>query len=337
MNSKAWKLSKTAVSGTLWAPPTPLDGISVVDLSVSRRGTVVGVPDRGREILPLNSRHPVTLENQRPKGRILTFLKSLLGKLIISPSFLLSSLLVFLLVPDSVLKGTCSIDLKTWSRGLFRRFFDIASSTSGLILSAPLFLILPILIKLDSSGSVIYKQIRVGQNRRNKNRRTSSYSLKGDRRKDDRRKEDANGKLFEVYKFRSMCQDAEKKSGPVWAKQGDPRITKVGKLLRATRTDEIPQLINIFKGDMSLVGPRPERPFFVNRFVGTISRYQERLKAKPGLTGLAQVMGGYDTSLEDVYTKLDYDLNYLSHQSFGHDLKILLKTFAVVLCGKGVY
>jgi len=337
LNSKAWKLSKTAVSGTLWAPPTPLSGISGVDLSVSRRGTVVGVPDRGREILPLNSRRPVTLENQRPKGRILAFLKSLFGKLIISPSFLLSSLLVFLLVPDSVLKGTCSIDLKTWSRGLFQRFFDIVSSTIGLILTAPLFLILPILIKLDSSGSVIYKQIRVGQNRRNKNRRTNSYRLKGDRRKDDRRKEDANGQLFEVYKFRSMCQDAEKKSGPVWAKRGDPRITKVGKLLRATRTDEIPQLINIFKGDMSLVGPRPERPYFVNRFVGTVSRYQERLKVKPGLTGLAQVMGGYDTSLEDVYAKLDYDLNYLSHQSFGHDLKILLKTFVVVLCGKGVY
>lgn len=337
MNSKAWKLSKTAVSGTLWAPPTPLGGISVVDLSERRRGAVVGVPDRAGEILPLHSRHPVPLENQRLKGKILAFLKSVLGKLIISPSFLLSSLLVFLLVPDSVLKGTCSIDLKTWSRGLFRRFFDIVSSTIGLILTAPLFLILPILIKLDSSGSVIYKQIRVGQNRRNKDRRRSSYSLKGDRRKNDRREEDTNGRLFEVYKFRSMCQDAEKKSGPVWAKQGDPRITKVGKLLRATRTDEIPQLINIFKGDMSLVGPRPERPYFVNRFVVTVSRYQERLKVKPGLTGLAQVMGGYDTSLEDVYAKLDYDLNYLSHQSFGHDLKILLKTFAVVLCGKGVY
>jgi lipopolysaccharide/colanic/teichoic acid biosynthesis glycosyltransferase len=134
-----------------------------------------------------------------------------------------------------------------------------------------------------------------------------------------------------------MREDAEKKSGPVWAKRNDPRITKVGKLLRVIRADELPQLFNVLKGDMSLVGPRPERPYFVNQFVGNISRYEERLKVKPGLTGLAQVMGGYDTCMEDVYSKLDYDLKYVKSKSFGHDLKILLKTIVVVICRKGIY
>jgi lipopolysaccharide/colanic/teichoic acid biosynthesis glycosyltransferase len=114
-------------------------------------------------------------------------------------------------------------------------------------------------------------------------------------------------------------------------------VTKVGKLLRATRTDELPQLINILKGDMSIVGPRPERPFFVNQFVSSIERYDDRLRVKPGLTGLAQVMGGYDTCLDDVYSKLNYDLNYIAQRSLGQDAKILLRTIGVVISGKGVY
>ncbi|KPL19483.1 MAG: hypothetical protein AMJ92_03345 [candidate division Zixibacteria bacterium SM23_81] len=218
-----------------------------------------------------------------------------------------------------------------------RRGVDIIGAILGLILTSPFFLLVPILVKLDSPGSVLFKQMRVGQERRNGDRRRNSYRLNGDRRNGDRRKKNAYGRLFVVYKFRSMREDAEKKSGPVWAKRNDPRITKVGKLLRAIRADELPQLFNVLKGDMSLVGPRPERPYFVDQFVGTISRYEERLKVKPGLTGLAQVMGGYDTCMEDVYSKLDYDLKYVDSKSLGHDLKILLKTIVVVICRKGIY
>jgi lipopolysaccharide/colanic/teichoic acid biosynthesis glycosyltransferase len=331
-----WNNSKTMVSGVRWAPKTSSDGLKVFSLPGQPKEGKVSCSD------PATDAHPVerSRSDSRPEasiqGKIRALIKAILDKLVISPSFLLSSLVVFFFVPDSVLKGTYSIDIKSQLNEALRRSLNIIAATLGLALSAPLFLIIPILIKLDSPGSVIYKQIRVGQNRRNGDRRQNYYKLKGDRRNGDRRKQDHYGRLFVVYKFRSMRQDAEKKSGPVWAQKGDPRITTMGKFLRATRADELPQLFNVLKGDMSLIGPRPERPFFVNQFVGNISRYQERLNVKPGLTGLAQVMGGYDTCLDDVHTKLSYDLEYVTDRSLWRDMKILAKTVVVVLCGKGV-
>lgn len=337
MKSENWHSSKTLVSGVPWGS-TATPGSVRVQSPPGR----VSHPDRLSGAHPKEGRRSFErpsdlMDWAQPQGGIRSWIKAIIANVLISPSFLLSSLLVFLFVPDAFLKGKYSLRIKEQAVEALRRTIDIVGAGILLVINAPLFLIIPIMIKLDSPGSIIYKQLRVGQNRRRENRRRNSYHLKGDRRNGDRRNADRHGKLFVVYKFRSMRQDAEKKSGPVWARKGDPRITKVGKLLRASRTDELPQLINIIKGDMSLVGPRPERPFFVDQFTDQISLYKDRLRVKPGLTGLAQVIGGYDTCVEDVYAKLNYDLRYIARRSLGQDIKILLKTIGVVLSGKGVY
>lgn len=345
MKSRVWNPTRTSESRTPWVRSAPVYDIQVSDLPQIQGGAEVCGPDSAEvcgpdsneKAVPFTNQLPASMQDKRLKRRAYDVVKSSLGRLFIPPSFLISSLLVFFLIPDSMLKGTYSVDLRARCHAAFTRLIDVLGATIGLILAAPLFLVVSILIKLDSPGSVIYKQVRVGQDRRNGDRRGNFYRLKGDRRNGDRRKEDIHGRLFVLYKFRSMRQNAEKKSGPVWAQMGDPRITKVGKLLRVSRADELPQLFNILKGDMSLVGPRPERPYFVSQFVSSISRYQERLRVKPGLTGLAQVMGGYDTCIGDVHSKLSYDLNYVHNRSMRNDLKILLKTFVVVICGKGVY
>ena len=132
-----------------------------------------------------------------------------------------------------------------------------------------------------------------------------------------------------------MVQDAESKTGPVWAQENDPRITIVGRFLRRTRLDEIPQFINVLKGEMSLVGPRPERPYFVDKLSGKIPLYKRRLAVKPGITGWAQIKQGYDTTIEDVKSKVRYDLFYIENMSFRMDLKILLMTFYTMFRGKG--
>jgi lipopolysaccharide/colanic/teichoic acid biosynthesis glycosyltransferase len=134
-----------------------------------------------------------------------------------------------------------------------------------------------------------------------------------------------------------MVQDAEKKTGPVWSTKGDPRITRVGRFIRKVRLDEIPQVINIFRGDMSFVGPRPERPIFVEKLASEIPLYKRRLKVRPGITGWAQVKHKYDETIEDVKVKLRYDLFYIENMSLRMDLKILFKTIFVVLFGKGHY
>jgi lipopolysaccharide/colanic/teichoic acid biosynthesis glycosyltransferase len=164
-----------------------------------------------------------------------------------------------------------------------------------------------IAIAVDSKGGVFYKQLRVGR----------------------------GGKEFTLIKFRSMFLDAESLSGAVWAGKNDPRITRVGRVVRSLRLDEVPQLINVLKGEMSLVGPRPERPVFVKKFIDEIPFYARRLNVKPGITGWAQVKHKYDESLEDVRTKLRYDLFYIENMSLRLDLKILLATMWVVLRGKG--
>jgi len=197
--------------------------------------------------------------------------------------------------------------LTTGEFGL-RRILDFTFALIMLILLAPFFVIVAIAIRLESPGTIFYSQQRVGK----------------------------NGKVFSVFKFRSMVQDAEKLSGPVWAQKEDPRITKVGRFMRKTRIDELPQLMNILRGDMSFIGPRPERPFFVESFKKQIPMYTKRLKVKPGVTGLAQVTVGYDETLEDVKEKIRKDIEYIEQaDSLAMNLKILWKTVFVVLLGEG--
>jgi exopolysaccharide biosynthesis polyprenyl glycosylphosphotransferase len=195
-----------------------------------------------------------------------------------------------------------------WEKKL-KRLLDIAISFILLLISLPVVIISAIAIKLDSKGPVFFKQERSGM----------------------------NGKSFKMVKFRSMYQDAEKLTGPVWSQKDDPRITKVGRIIRKLRIDEIPQMYNVLKGEMSLVGPRPERPFFVEKLSEQIPYYKRRLKVRPGITGWAQVKHKYDESIEDVKIKLRYDLFYIENMSIRMDMKILFRTIFVVIFGKGHY
>jgi sugar transferase (PEP-CTERM system associated) len=185
--------------------------------------------------------------------------------------------------------------------------FDKICSIIGVILFSPLIPIIAVFIKLDSPGPVFFRQLRVGKNDKN----------------------------FWLYKFRTMVDNAESVTGAVWAQESDPRITRMGRILRKTRLDEIPQLFSVLKGDMSMVGPRPERPEFVDELKKVIPYYSERHFIKPGLTGWAQIKYSYGSSVEDAIEKLRYDLYYMKHLSFFVDLLILSETFAVVFLGKG--
>jgi exopolysaccharide biosynthesis polyprenyl glycosylphosphotransferase len=196
--------------------------------------------------------------------------------------------------------------MQPWEQSM-KRLMDILVSFLVLTLSSPLWIVIAIAIKMDTRGPVVYSQERVGK----------------------------DGKLFKMHKFRSMHVDAEKDSGPVWAPKNDSRVTNVGRFLRNSRLDEIPQFINVLDGDMSLVGPRPERPFFVEKLSKEIPLYHRRLKVRPGITGWAQIKQGYDRSIEDVRSKVRYDLFYIENMSFRMDIKILLYTFYIMLMGKG--
>jgi exopolysaccharide biosynthesis polyprenyl glycosylphosphotransferase len=186
-------------------------------------------------------------------------------------------------------------------REALKRVSDIIMAVAGLVILAPVIFVVSILIKFTSRGRVIFAQERVGRNRAS----------------------------FILYKFRTMQCDAESVTGPVLSSgENDERLTPIGKWLKMFRIDEIPQLWNVLKGDMSFVGPRPERPFFVSRFERTIPAYSRRHNVRPGITGLAQVCGGYHTDARD---KLRFDLIYVAHQSFWLDVSILLRTVVVVL------
>lgn len=191
-----------------------------------------------------------------------------------------------------------------WLYEIYKRILDIISSLLGLIIGLPIMMIVAIFIKIEDRGPIFYTQERLG--------------------KDE--------KKFLVYKMRSMRIDAEKHGGAQWAQKDDPRITKIGKFIRKTRIDEIPQLFNILKGDMSLIGPRPERPELTYEFNKEIPGFIDRLCIKPGLTGLAQVNGGYDISPKD---KLKWDLIYIKNRSIFLDISIILKTVGVVFTGEG--
>jgi sugar transferase (PEP-CTERM system associated) len=187
-----------------------------------------------------------------------------------------------------------------------KRVCDIVLSLLLLVITFPIAVMVAVAIKLESPGPVIFKQERVG----------------------------FRGRNFILYKFRSMRTDAEK-DGPAWAQDNDSRVTRVGAFIRKARLDEIPQVFNVLRGDMSFIGPRPERPYFVDLLKSKIRFYELRHYVKPGITGWAQVMYRYGASVEDSYQKLQYDLYYAKNVSLGLDLLILLKTIKVVLAGEG--
>jgi exopolysaccharide biosynthesis polyprenyl glycosylphosphotransferase len=192
-------------------------------------------------------------------------------------------------------------------RAAAKRLFDLVMSSVLLICASPVLAFLAVLLKLESEGPVFYSQERTGR----------------------------GGKPYKVHKLRTMRKDAEKLSGPVWASQKDPRITRIGAFLRKTRLDEIPQVFAVFRGDMSFVGPRPERPFFVNQLKTQIPFFGLREAVKPGITGWAQIRYPYGSSVDDAKNKLEYDLYYALHQSLFLDLAICFHTAKIVIFGRG--
>lgn len=262
------------------------------------------------------------------KGNLLYFSCEYLSGVL----FLLLSIVFVIAVPKGLSKPG---DLSLMVNRTVKRTTDIISAIVGLVLTSPLWIIIPVLIKLTSKGPVFYSQIRVGVNRRKENRRFMQEADVEDSRKRERRRVDYCGTTFKLFKFRTMITDAEKNSGPVWAEKNDPRVTAIGKFLRKTRIDEIPQFINVLKGDMSFIGPRPERPEFVEKLVSQIDNYERRLEIKPGITGLAQVSYGYDSSISSVIKKVQYDIDYIDRWSLWGDIKIVLKTVIVVFTGRG--
>ncbi len=224
---------------------------------------------------------------------------------------------------------------------ILKRLVDIVLSVFLLLVLWPVMLLTALAVKLTSSGPVIFRQTRVGLNLRQTNqdrRRQPSSTRPPDKERrvitQDRRQRRNYGRHFTLYKFRTMRTDAEKE-GAQFAVQGDSRVTPIGAFLRKTRLDELPQLWNVLKGEMSLVGPRPERPEFIEDLNNQIPGYLRRLGLKPGLTGISQIVNGYDNNIESFRRKVAFDLLYLQNCCLWNDLKILLRTVGVVLTGKG--
>lgn len=190
-----------------------------------------------------------------------------------------------------------------------KRLMDILIAIDGLLLLALIYPIMSICIKINSPGKVLYNQDRIGH----------------------------HGETIKIWKFRTMKPDAEKQTGPVWAKEKDDRVTCVGNFLRKTRLDELPQLYNVLKGDMSFIGPRPERAYFINLLKDEFPYYIRRLQIKPGITGWAQIHVNYDRNIDDVIAKLQHDEYYINNMSIILDIKIILKTFKTVFGRKGAH
>ncbi|MGZ5140657.1 MAG: sugar transferase [Burkholderiales bacterium] len=194
----------------------------------------------------------------------------------------------------------------------------------GLVAASPLMIVVALLVRLTSRGPVLYSQTRVGVDRRFKSSTT-----------DDRRTNDQGGKPFVMYKFRSMVKDSEADGRAVWAQREDSRVTPIGRVLRKTRIDELPQLYNVIRGDMNIVGPRPERPTIFAELRQNIPQYHMRQRVRPGITGWAQVNQAYDACLDDVRRKVSYDLEYIQRRSVFEDLRIMSMTIPVMLFRNG--
>lgn len=198
-------------------------------------------------------------------------------------------------------------EIMTMQQKFLKRLIDLVIALLVLVPLLPLWLIVTVAIKIDTKGPILYRQERMG----------------------------LNGRRYILNKFRSMVHNAESHTGPIWAKEDDPRITNIGRLLRRFRLDEVPQFINVLKGDMSVVGPRPERPYFVHKLMEDFPFYYRRYKIRPGITGWAQIKHSYDSTVEDVRQKLKYDFFYIENLSISLDLLIMLRTAVVMLSGKG--
>ncbi len=210
-----------------------------------------------------------------------------------------------------------------------RRALNITVAAVGIVLVAPLMVGIALLIKLTSPGPVFYTQPRVGVERRGRGQVSGN----------NKRHADSGGRLFNIYKFRTMVVAApgSGNGAEVWATPDDPRVTRLGRILRLYRLDELPQLINVLRGDMNVVGPRPEQPAIFARLRQQIESYRERQRVRPGITGWAQVNQQYDRSIDDVQRKLAFDLEYIARQSVLEDLRIIARTFPVVVGRRGAW
>lgn len=235
---------------------------------------------------------------------------------------------------------------------VLNRVINVTIAILALIFLLPVMLLIAVAIKVSSPGPVFYSQSRVGLDRRQRDRRgrrSGGHGAPGrhgaggadgtegavvERRNGDRRTTNYGGSVFTIYKFRTMVVDAER-AGAQWATKDDPRVTPIGRFLRRTRLDEIPQLWNVVKGDMNIVGPRPERPAIVLELCRHIPHYPLRHRARPGITGWAQINHTYDNCIDDVRTKVRYDLEYLQRQGLLEDLKIMVRTVPVMLFRRG--
>jgi lipopolysaccharide/colanic/teichoic acid biosynthesis glycosyltransferase len=231
-----------------------------------------------------------------------------------------------LLPSDAVVRGVPALHVEPRSRSeLANRLLNVLVASVALLIVSPVLVLFAFLVRVTSRGPIFYRQVRIGIDQR--------WKQKG--RRDCRRSKDLGGRAFTIYKFRSMYVDAEKRSGAVWATKGDPRVTPIGRIMRKCRVDEFPQLLNVIMGDMNIVGPRPERPTIFAKLCEDIAHYPIRQRARPGITGWAQINHSYDVTLEDVKTKVQYDLEYLQRQSVAEDLRIMAKTIPVMMFGKG--
>lgn len=208
-----------------------------------------------------------------------------------------------------------------------RRALNVVVATIGVVLTAPLMALIALGIKLTSPGPIFFTQPRVGIDRRNPSGPPGN----------SRRRNDAGGKPFMIYKFRTMATNGHGSPDQVWAQPNDPRVTAIGRFLRLYRLDELPQLLNVLRGEMDVVGPRPEQPAIFARLRVQIDRYPERQRVRPGITGWAQINQCYDRSIDDVRSKLERDLEYISRQSFLEDLKIMVRTLPVVIGKRGAW
>lgn len=211
-----------------------------------------------------------------------------------------------------------------------RRVLNVLAAAVGILLTAPLMLVIAVLIKLTSRGSILYAQPRVGVDRRNGRNGEGEHGAA-------RRRLDTGGRPFTIYKFRTMTAANGTGTAEVWAQPDDPRVTPLGRVLRAYRMDELPQLFNVLRGDMNVVGPRPEQPSLFKDLRIRISNYPTRQRVLPGITGWAQINHHYDRSVEDVERKVSLDLEYITRRSAKEDLRIMLRTLPVVLFKRGAW